>query len=134
MVPRPVSLKNKSIQIIREFSSEVVMGREFFETAKGTVAHMKPPLSSIERSGEPALPAWVIFPKFQAGASTNLSRRSKARTLIKLTKNAFNHSALGQAGFETAAGIIERCDCFDFIYSNLEEAVTAFNGLEPSKG
>ena len=39
---RPVSLKNKAIDIISEFSPDSVFGVSYKDTAKGTLSHMKP--------------------------------------------------------------------------------------------
>jgi len=127
---RPVSLKNESIQVIRKFEPGVVLGREVRDTMKGTVAHMKPPAGSVAQSHVSARPAWVIFPKYQAGASTRLEPLPKARAFMRMVENAFNYSLLGPQGFQTMANLIDACDCYEFTYSNLDEAVAVFAGLK----
>ncbi|HEY1148709.1 MAG TPA: HprK-related kinase A, partial [Pseudoduganella sp.] len=62
--PRPVSLKNQSIDVIRRYVPDAVLSPAVRDTVKGTVAHMRAPAASVARSHEPALPAWVIFPKY----------------------------------------------------------------------
>lgn len=126
---RPVSLKNASIAIIKHFEPNVFINRESHDTAKGTVAHMKPPADSVARAGELATPAWIIFPKYGAGASTNLSRRPKARTFMELANNAFNYTLHGANGFALLDKVIDSCACFDFNYSQLDEAVRTFSEL-----
>ena len=132
-LPRPVSLKNDSIDVIRSFAPEVTIGRESADTTKGTVAHMKAPDDSIERADEHARPAWVICPKYEKGAPARLERRSRAQTFMHVIKNAFNYSVLGVRGFQTAAALIDVCDCYDFTYSSLDEAVSIFDALEPGQ-
>src|SRR5262245_4807368 len=61
---RPVSLKNESIDVVRDFVPEAVIGPIARDTIKGSVAHLKPPADSVNRVGERARPRWVIFPKF----------------------------------------------------------------------
>ena len=126
---RPVSLKNASIQIIQDFEKSVIMGRAAHDTNKGTVTHMKAPAASVMRSQETAVPAWVVFPKYEAGATTQLTEHGKASACMKLADNTFNYSMLGLRGFQTLSSLIDRCACYTFNYSNLDEAVTRFNHL-----
>jgi len=128
-LPRPVSLKNQSIPVIRAFSAEAFINRPSHDTAKGTVAHMRPPTESVRRQHEPAQPAWVIFPKWAAGAATKLTPRSAAQTFMFLAQNAFNYSHLGADGFHVGTRLIDRVACYDFTYSRLDEAVLAFDKL-----
>lgn len=128
-LPRPVSLKNQSIDVIHQFDPEAFINRASHDTAKGTVAHMRPPKSSVQRQHEPARPGWVIFPKWVAGADTRLTPRSKAQTFMFLAQNAFNYSHLGADGFRVGTALIEQVGCYDFQYSQLQEAVAAFDRL-----
>lgn len=128
-VPRPVSLKNESIDIIREFEPSAVIGHATRDTTKGTVAHMKAPRESIERSGEPAKPAWIIFPAYTAGAQGQLVPEAKGQAFMRLIKNAFNYSTLGEVGFNAVADLVETCDCYDYRYSNLDDAVADIDRL-----
>ena len=64
-MPRPVPLKNQSIQVIQDFSSAAVLGPLFPKTRKGTVAHLQPPSTSVEQCKQVAKPAMVIFPNIR---------------------------------------------------------------------
>ncbi|MBT9567565.1 MAG: HprK-related kinase A [Thiobacillus sp.] len=131
-LPRPISLKNGSIDVIRAFAPEVYINRASHDTAKGTVAHMRPPRESVRRQHEPVRPGWVIFPKWEAGATTRLTRRSQAQTFMYLAQNAFNYSHLGADGFRVGTALIDQSVCYDFRYSKLDEAVVAFDQLATS--
>lgn len=132
-LPRPVSLKNESIPLIQHFSSAAVINRASHDTAKGTVAHLRPPRDSVRRQHEPAHPGWVIFPKWTANAPATLSPRSRAETFIYLAENAFNYSHLGADGFRAGTHLIEQADCYDFEYSHLDEAIATFNRLADAR-
>lgn len=132
-LPRPVSLKNQSIDVIRRFDDAAFINRASHDTVKGTVAHMRPPRDSVLRQHESAQPAWVIFPKWEAGAATRLTPRSQAQTFMFLAQNAFNYSHLGADGFRVGTALIDQAACYDFRYSDLAEAVAAFDALaEPA--
>jgi len=54
---------------------------------------------------------------------------AKGQAFMRLIKNAFNYSMLGVAGFNTVADLVETCDCYDYRYSNLDDAVADIDGL-----
>lgn len=130
-LPRPVSLKNASIDIMRNYAPGAVFSRAVHDTMKGTVAHMKAPAESVARADECARPGWVIFPRYEAGADTRLTSAPKARAFMRAADNAFNYSLLGKHGFACLAGLIEASSCHDFVYSKLDEAIDVFNKLRP---
>jgi HprK-related kinase A len=128
-VPRPVSLKNASIDVIRAYAPAAVIGPTVRDTTKGSVAHMRVPSDSVRRASETARPGWVVLPRYQAGAAARLTALSKARALIQLVDNAFNYSAHGREGFEFLAQFVDRCGCYEFVYGDLEEAAALFRNL-----
>lgn len=133
-VPRPVSLKNASIDLVRQFAAAAgvpaVMSRPVADTSKGTVAHLQAPLDSVRRAAEPARPGWIIFPRWQAGAPAQLTPAPRARAFMRLAENGFNYNLLGGAGFDALAGLVESSACYEFTYSSLDEAIDVFASLE----
>jgi hypothetical protein len=131
---RPVSLKNSSIAIIQAYVPEAVMSDITLDTVKGTVAHMKVPDAHIANMSTPSTPTWIIFPKYVANAKPQLSSVSKAHTLVELARNSFNYALHGKTGFDTLSKLLEKCDCFTFEYSQLDDAVATFDNLaSPSR-
>lgn len=126
---RPISLKNQSIKIIQDFSSEVFLNRPSHDTAKGTVTHMRTPDESVRRQQEPAIAGWVVFPKWQRDVEAKLVPRSQAQTFIYLAQNAFNYSQLGERAFAAGTQLIRQCDCYDFTYHALPDAIRMFDAL-----
>ena len=124
---RPVSLKNASIDVIKRFSPKAVLGPTIHDTTKGSVAHMKPPRDSVRRAMEPSRPAWVVLPRYETHAATRLMPLSKARAFMELADNAFNYSLHGRRGFDALVRLIDSCECYEFDYGNLEEALTTFD-------
>jgi HprK-related kinase A len=126
---RPISLKNQSIDVIRRFDPTAVFGRPAHDTHKGTVALLRPPTDSVARVHEKGVARHVVFPKWRAGADTRLSPRSKADAFMHAASHSFNYSLLGRLGFELNAALIDGCDCWDFEYSELHEALRVFEDL-----
>lgn len=129
--PRPVSLKNQSIEVVRRLAPDSVMGPVARDTMKGTVAHLRVSPDSLARANVRATPAWIVFPRFERAAPLQVLPRPKARALVELASNSFNHHVHGRAGFEALAQVVDRCACFDLSYGHLPEALAWFDALEP---
>ncbi len=126
---RPLNLKNDSIDVIRRFHPGAVMTNPVRDTTKGTVAHLRPPAESVRRANEPGDPAWIVFPRYVPSAGAALEAVGKAPTLMRLIEQSFNYDILGARGFEVASGLVDRCQCFEFSYGDLDEAVDIFASL-----
>ncbi|MET0106702.1 MAG: HprK-related kinase A [Sedimenticola sp.] len=128
-VPRPISLKNNSIDILKAYAPEQVYGDSYHDTAKGTIAHMKPPVESIERAGEFATPRLLIFPHFDPESEISVSAFSKGQSFLKTVECSFNYDYLGADGFNRIKRLISSCDCYNFTYSSLEEGLNGVSDL-----
>lgn len=130
-VPRPIGLKNQSIDIIQQRYPQAVFGVLSSDTLKGSVCHLKPPIDSVKMQHIQCPIGWIIFPKYEAGAATELTPKTKGQAFMEIASNAFNYSVLGVDGFDVLKKVVDRGDCFSFKYSNLDEAIDVFNQLEP---
>lgn len=126
---RPISLKNESIDVIRRFAPQAVFNRVSHGTVKGSVTHMRAPAEHVRCVDERARPRWVVFPRYVVGAAPTMRLRPKAESMMELGRNAFNYMVLGQRGFEALGDLVENCDCYDFHYSDLNDAMAAFDTL-----
>jgi HprK-related kinase A len=128
-IVRPLSLKNQSIELIRAFAPEAVLGPETDNTAKGRIALVRPPQDSVLQAQVPARPAWIVFPRYVAAAPAELVPATKTRSFFRLAANSFNYQILGETAFRETCKLVDACPCFDFTYSNLDEAVAIFDHL-----
>lgn len=126
---RPVSLKNASIEIVRAFSSAAIIGESALDTHKGTVAHLKPSKDSVMRAGEKAIPCHIVFPRWRKGAKARASKHAKADAFIHVANHAFNYGLLGNPGFTLTAQLLDQCNCSNFEYSQISDAIAFFEGL-----
>lgn len=128
-IPRLIPLKNESIEVIRRFRPEAIIGPSFLNTRKGTVAHVRPPEDSIRRAQEPARPRWLVFPRWVADAPLTLEPMSKSQAFLMVATNAFNYEVLDETAFRLVTEMVRTCDSYSLIYSNLDEAVNALDEL-----
>ena len=130
---RPIALKNNSIQVIRNFVRQTDFGPECRDTMKGTIAHIRPPTESVLRVDCGALPGWIIFPKFKSSGAATARPLPKAQTFMWFAASSFNYTVLGLEGFEVLSKVIDIADCYEFEYTNLDDAIMWFDSLEPSE-
>jgi len=128
-LPRPVSLKNTSIEIIKKRGRDLVFGPEGIDIEQARFVHMKPPASSVQRASETAVPAVAIFPRWRSDAATALTKVSKAQVLLRLADQSFNYNYLGVRGFEAIAGLARRVEGYELEYSDLDDVLPRLAGL-----
>lgn len=128
-LPRAAPLKNNSIDVIRQFAPVLEQGPLFPKTRKGTVAHMWPPAQSLQRQHEAAQPRWIIFPRYQQGAQTELGQQARIITLTRLVNNSFNYPITMADGFNTLIQLVRRVDSYTLKNGDLGEAVATVEKL-----
>lgn len=128
-LPRPMPLKNESIEVMRAFAPAAVLGPRIEGTRKGTVAHVQPPCDSVRLQHVRASARWLVFPKWERDAALDLRSVSQLEAFVGVTANAFNYELQGVAGFETASDLARSSQCFRLRYSRLDEAVAVLTAL-----
>lgn len=129
-IPRPIALKNQSVDIIRRFAPDAVVGPVARDTTKGAVAHVRPPADSVRRAPEAASPRWVVFPRYAADEPTTLTPQTKGKAFMRLAGHSFNYHVLGRLGFDTLGDLMDNVTAFDLRYSDLEDAVARLGNLD----
>lgn len=133
-VPRPIALKNESIEVFGSRFPDAVLGPRIPETRKGTVAHVRPPAECVSRQSEQARARWVVFPRWRAGSKLEWSRLQDPQGFMGLATNAFNYELLGERGFDAVKKIIDASECYSLVYSDLDEAMGWLDDLAESDG
>jgi HprK-related kinase A len=122
-VPRPISLKNRAIEIVRHRQPSVVFSPEAHDTEGSRFVHMRPPSESVRRAGEAAAVGWVVVPRFAPGRPTAFEPLPRARALLQLTDQSFNYNYLGARGYTCLATLVRHAECFRLEYSDLDDVL-----------
>lgn len=133
-VPRPMGLKNESIEVIRNHVPEAVIGPAVSGTRKGTVAHAKPPAASVVNQDVLAEARWIVFPRWEEGAGLSFEPLSKVDSFMMLAMNAFNYELLGEAAFRTVQDIVAQSRCYRLVYSDIDEALGCLQAMVDDDG
>jgi len=126
---RPISLKNRSIEIIKSFNSKVVLGPETHDTHKGTVAHMKADLVPDSHDTKFIPARLIVFPRYSHESKLVLQKKPKTEAFMFAGLHSFNYSLLLQTGFDTMCTLMDAVSCYDLTFSKLDKAVQVIEKL-----
>lgn len=126
---RPINLKNDAIGVINNFVENAVFSTIAKDTHKGTVALLKPPKASVVRMFEPAPLHCIVFPKYIANCEAKLTPINKIDTFKQLIEHSFNYHILGEQGFHLISNLLNNVTCYQFEYSDFEQAKNLLSGL-----
>ncbi len=102
--PRAVSLKNGAIRVMEAEVDADRFGPRLAGTPKGDIRHMRPNAAALERMGEGARPALILFPRF--GQAEAVRAVGAAEIFMRLTQASTNYVNLGRRGFDALTGLI----------------------------
>ncbi|WP_448553949.1 HprK-related kinase A [Thalassotalea montiporae] len=128
--PRPISLKNQSIDLIKSYIGNDHFSAVVKDTIKGSVAHIRAPSESLKAKSELAIPSIIVYPKFQRNIENSLNELSKGESFMRLAENSFNYNVLANDGFCALGKLHDRVECYSFHYDgNLEYAISVMDSL-----
>ena len=118
---RPISLKNNSIDLVKQWFPEAIMSEVAIDTQKGDVAHVKPSIESVNAGTQKAEIVGVVFPKYNAEKQLEIFELAQTDTFMQLASNSFNYNVIGAEAFSTIGKIVDECPGFEIQYNDLAE-------------
>jgi HprK-related kinase A len=127
--PRPISLKNASIDIIKSRHADLRHGPEGVDVEGARFIHARPPTESVRRAHEDAPLGLVLFPRYAAGRRTTIEPVAKAQALVELAGQSFNFAYHGARAFDCLTKLLDQAKCFRLEYSDLDDAIEQLGRL-----
>lgn len=125
-MPRPICLKNESIDIIAgHFGARI--GKRISDTRKGDIAYLPQPASATHGADRIAEPRWIIFPKYVTGSPLAVTPVSKPETVVQLAEQCFNYPVLGGEAFDTVCAMVDQSECLSLSYSRFDDVLAWFD-------
>jgi HprK-related kinase A len=122
-LPKPIALKNRSIDVARARWPGATLGPVHHKTHKGDVAHLAMPARSLAMRDVPVRPSVVVLPRWSDGSAPLLRPVSPPEAIAQLTSNSFNADMLGVVGFDAIRAVVDACSCWALDYSELDDAI-----------
>lgn len=127
---RPVSLKDKSIDVIKTRYENSEFGANAFATHKGTVSHCKPTNLSWQTKRHDAQIKHIIFPRFNAACSELTATEITPLELFNLLNvQSFNINILGLDAIQVLQHLSETCTAYHLEYNDLSQAIKFIDRL-----
>ncbi|HRP07866.1 MAG TPA: HprK-related kinase A [Gemmatimonadales bacterium] len=123
-LPQPIALKGRSIDILRTRFPASDWSREWPHASKGLIRYLRPP---PEGSGDVVRPGWIVLPRYQEGAGTEMTPIPRRDAFLALGPNAFNYHLRGLDGFREAAAMVRSCRCASLSFGDGSEAISALD-------
>ena len=130
--PRPISLKNESIELIAGRNRDSNFSSVFSGTVKGRVAYMKVPGSAVANIDRPARANLIVFPTFEKGTELSLEPLGKAEAFRNLMRHTTNYRALMRRGFDILSEVVACSSHHVLHYGSLDDALSRIEALVPS--
>ncbi len=125
--PRPISLKNEAIGVMRSLLPDAQFGPVQAGTPKGDVCHLVPPQAAIAAMAETAKPALILFPQY--GSARALRGVGTSEVFVRLTQASTNYVALGEAGFDALTALVTNVPACAIDYPDTDSALSLVDEL-----
>ena len=102
--PRPVSLKNASIDALEAVLPDSRFGPRLIGTPKGDIRHVKPDPAAIAAMDRPVIPRLILFPRY--GFETAVRDILPGEVFVRLTQASTNYTAMGERGFDALTRLV----------------------------
>ncbi len=114
--PRPVSLKNASIDVMEALAPSARFGPRLVGTPKGDIRHLIPNAVALKNMDTPARPALILFPSF--GADVAVREIGVSEVFIRLTQASTNYVSLAERGFTALTRLVTQTPARAIDYPN----------------
>lgn len=118
---RPTSLKNQSIEIIRQTCPNVWLSKTTYGTHKGDIAHARLYTPEQAKQFQPAVISSIVLPQYQPNVGASLKPIPQVDGFAATLRQAFNYNVLGKPAFAELTGIVSHARCYRAVYSKLDE-------------
>jgi HprK-related kinase A len=127
--PRPVSLKNASIDVIKEVAGDGWISAVIKDGPKGNVAYRRARYIDIAHACETAVPKLIVFPKFEKGATAAVNKVASADTVMRLIASSTNYQIIGEDAFRAVNHIAKQAKAYEITYGSSADALGLFRAV-----
>lgn len=125
--PRPISLKNRSIDVMAAAFPDGRWGPLLTDTPKGAIRHLVPDARALAAMAEPAQPALILFPAFGHEAATR--EVGPSEVFVRLTQASTNYVALAERGFRALTRLVTTVPARAIDYPDTDSAIAQVEAL-----
>lgn len=132
--PRPVSLKNESIDIVSDFAGADAVSQRLKDTPKGDIAYRRARADDVAAMAQPAKASLILFPRFQPGSAPSAKRIEVAEGAMSLIASSPNYDVIGETAFQALAQMLDGARCYELTYDNTADSIQLVEDLLSEAG
>lgn len=127
--PRPVSLKNASIGVVRGFAGPDQVSDTIYDTPKGSIAYRRPRPSDIAAMSKSAKPNLILFPTFVEGGEAESREIDLADAAMQLIASSPNYQVIGEKAFTGLMAMLDGMKAYEIEYGTTEDSLALVRAL-----
>jgi hypothetical protein len=122
--PFPMSVKSGSVDVLRTRYPELAEARVWNRKDGQQVRYLLPPASTLPPSlQEQAVPAALVFPRYQEGAGTRMQVMDKVRAIQEIAATGSSDRLLRPEDVSAMILLVERSRVYSLVFDDAEKAV-----------
>jgi HprK-related kinase A len=125
--PRPVSLKNKAMDVLSKRVKPDRFGPLMRDTPKGDLRHLIPDRASLAAMNDVAQPVAILFPRFGEAKATRPVGQGEA--FVRLTQASTNYTALSERGFTALSRLVSTVPATAIDYPDTKTGIALVNKI-----
>jgi len=127
---RPISLKNRSIEVISDYAPHLQQLPRYANTVKGDLKFLPASEQSWLEREQPAKAVAVIFPQYDAsGPACELNKIPLVDLGHLLVRNSFNYSSLATQGFAALTELLSQVQGYRLRYRDNQQMLQQVSQL-----
>lgn len=132
--PRPVSLKDESIDIVTELTGRDWISDTYTGTPKGNIAYRRVRPRDIEQAQNPTPAKLLLFPVFMPGAPPHVKKLTPSETVLRLIPASTNYHLLGEHSFNALVKMANHSEAYEIQYGSTEQSLQIVKDLAAGAG
>lgn len=121
--PRPISLKQETIPVVREMVGDNWISKVVRGSPKGDIAYYRARESDLMRDQEPAAAKLILFPNFEKGVQPVAQQLNPAEAIMRLVPASTNYSLLGEPAFHAITGLLKNTRAYEISYGSTTDSL-----------
>ncbi len=131
--PRPISLKQETIPVVRDMVGDNWISKVVTGTPKGDIAYYRARASDLAQDKTSAKAKLVLFPKFEKGVRPIARQLNPAEAIMRLVPASTNYSLLGEPAFHAITGLLKNIRAYEITYGSTIDSLRLVEQITDQK-
>lgn len=127
--PRPISLKQQSIPVVRDIVGSDQISEPITGTPKGDIAYCRVKKSDLSAADQTSRAKLILFPRFEEGVSPVARKLNPAEAIMRLIPASTNYNLLGEPAFNAVVKLVRNARAYEISYGSTAQSLQLISEL-----